>query len=96
MSFTQKQEKTSNLVKALGLTQARWNISYWDICACKSPSKVTPSSARTVFTKGRRTLEKWEERVIAGATKKAEEHERIDEDNPDEAGEAAHVEDTEN
>ncbi|KAF9247633.1 hypothetical protein DTO013E5_4638 [Penicillium roqueforti] len=59
-------------------------------------SKVTPSSVRTVHTKGRRTLEKWEETVISGATKKAEEHERIDEDNPDEAVEAAHVEDTEN
>ena len=59
-------------------------------------SKVTPSSARTVFTKGRRTLEKWEERVIAEATKKVEEDGQVEEDNPDGALEAAHVEDTEN
>lgn len=50
--------------------------------------KVTPSSARTVFTKSRRCLEKWEEQRTAGAaTKEAEEAE--------EAGEDEEVEETE-
>lgn len=50
--------------------------------------KVTPSSARTVFTKSRRCLERWEDQRTAGAaTKEAEETE--------EAGEDEEVEQTE-
>lgn len=72
---------------------------------------VTPPSARTVFTKGRRCLEKWEEKRSARTTieeakdaKEAEEVEEVEEaeededdnEDSDEAVESAHAEDTEN
>ncbi|KAG0153141.1 hypothetical protein PDIDSM_4991 [Penicillium digitatum] len=93
MSYSRKQEKTFDLVETLGLTpnqvehlllgllcmekcKVDWS-KLADLC------KVTPSSARTVFTKARRRLVKWEEkpatRVARQAKKGAEEAEEAEE-----------------
>ncbi|KAJ5170398.1 uncharacterized protein N7500_003181 [Penicillium coprophilum] len=81
---SQKQQKSPNLVRSLGLTPSQTeHLLMGYLCMKKSKldwkklaefSNVTPDSARTTFTKARRTLEKWEEKRTAGAvTKEAEE-----------------------
>ncbi|KAF3030722.1 hypothetical protein E8E15_010750 [Penicillium rubens] len=52
-------------------------------------SNVTPSSARTVFTKARRRLEKWEENRTAGMAYKGSDE--ADEAEQDVATETAHA-----
>ncbi|OQE87064.1 hypothetical protein PENNAL_c0020G00879 [Penicillium nalgiovense] len=86
MSSTHKQEKTANPVKALGLTPSQAeHLLLGYLCMqkpevdCKKLAElcdVTPSSARTVFTKARRKLEKWEEKRTTGANKEADEAEQ--------------------
>ncbi|KAJ5509385.1 hypothetical protein N7527_011528 [Penicillium freii] len=98
MPHAKKQEKASDPVKSVGLTSSQTEYLVMGyLCMEKSKvdwkklaelCNVTPSSARTVFTKGRRCLEKWEEKRTAGtAIKPAEEGE--------EAEEAAEVEEIE-
>ncbi|KAJ5187481.1 hypothetical protein N7449_010475 [Penicillium cf. viridicatum] len=121
MSHSQKQDKTSDPVKSVGLTPSQTeHLVMGYLCMEKRKvdwkklgelCNVTPPSARTVFTKGRRCLEKWEEKRSARATieeakeaKEAEEVEEVEEaeededdnEDSDEAVEAAHAEDTEN
>ncbi|KAJ5977175.1 hypothetical protein N7501_000517 [Penicillium viridicatum] len=121
MPHSKKQEKASDPVKSVGLTasQAEYLVMGY-LCVEKTKvdwkklaelCNVTPSSARTVFTKGRRCLEKWEEKRTAGATiKQAEEVEKTEEaeeveeaeededdiEDSDDAVEAANAEDGEN
>ncbi|KAJ9489505.1 hypothetical protein VN97_g3766 [Penicillium thymicola] len=98
MARAQKQGKTSDPVKSVGLSPSQIEHLVMAYLCMEKPKvdweklgelcKVTPSSARTVFTKSRRCLEKWEEQRTAGAaTKEAEEAE--------EAGEDEEVEETE-
>ncbi|CAI7639702.1 unnamed protein product [Penicillium discolor] len=61
MSHSKKQEKTSDSVKSGGLTPSQ-------------TQHLVMSLSRTVFTKARRRLEKWEEqRADAAAIKESEE-----------------------
>ncbi|KAJ5920482.1 hypothetical protein N7516_011340 [Penicillium verrucosum] len=94
----QKQEKISDTVKSVGLSPSQMEHLVMAYLCMEKPKvdwkklgefcKVTPSSARTVFTKSRRCLERWEDQRTAGAaTKEAEETE--------EAGEDEEVEQTE-
>ncbi|OQD64490.1 hypothetical protein PENPOL_c007G03310 [Penicillium polonicum] len=86
MPHAKKQEKASDPVKSVGLTSSQTEYLVMGyLCMEKSKvdwkklaelCNVTPSSARTVFTKGRRCLEKWEEKRTGGAAiKQAEEAE---------------------
>ncbi|KAJ5617755.1 hypothetical protein N7537_002869 [Penicillium hordei] len=117
MSHLQKQEKTSDPAKSVGLTPSQTEHLLMGYLCMEKPKvdwkklgelcNVTPSSARTVFTKGRRCLERWEENRGARAViKEAEEPEELEEveeaeehegdnENSDGAVEAAHAEDTE-
>ncbi|CAI7663308.1 unnamed protein product [Penicillium glandicola] len=110
MSCSQKQEKTS-MLKSAGLTPGQTEHLLLGYLCMQKPkidwkklaelSNVTPSSARTVFTRGRRSLEKWEKRIAGPATKEeageADDEEDADHTkDSDEAVEAAHAEDTEN
>ncbi|KAJ5373956.1 hypothetical protein N7517_005962 [Penicillium concentricum] len=104
----QKQEKTPNLVKSLGLTPSQMDHLLMGYLCMHKPkidwkkladlSNVTPASARSLFSKARRTLEKWEEQRTAGVATKETEQAEDERDTEDvtEAMEDAHVEDTEN
>ncbi|KAJ6125152.1 hypothetical protein N7471_012469, partial [Penicillium samsonianum] len=59
-------------------------------------SNVTHSAARTAFTKGRRSLEKWEEKRTAEAGTKKSEKDEGDTEDPGEDVEAGHAEETKN
>ncbi|CRL29892.1 unnamed protein product [Penicillium camemberti] len=93
MPPSKKQEKTTDPVKSVGLTPSQTEhlvMAY--LCMEKTKvdwkklgelCNVTPASARTVFGRAKRCLEKWEEqRAAAAAIKEAEEAED-DEENED-------------
>ncbi|OQE02382.1 hypothetical protein PENSOL_c002G02495 [Penicillium solitum] len=119
MSHSKKQEKTSDSVKSGGLTPSQTqHLVMGYLCMEKSKQvdwkklgelcNVSTSSARTVFTKARRRLEKWEEQIAAAAAiKEVEEageareagetgEDEGDNKDSDEAVEAAHAQDAEN
>ncbi|KAJ5824169.1 hypothetical protein N7447_006509 [Penicillium robsamsonii] len=102
---SQKQEKTPNLVKSLGLTPSQTDHLLMGYLCMQKPKKlaglinVTPASAKSAFGKARRTLEKWEEKRTAGVvTKHAAQDEEDEKDTEDamEATENAQAKDTEN
>ncbi|KAJ5486105.1 hypothetical protein N7530_000405 [Penicillium desertorum] len=97
-----KQE--NNPVKALGLIPSQAEHLLLGYLCMPKPEvdwkklaelcDVTPSSARTVFTKARRQLEKWEEKRAAEAVKK--EANEADEAEQDAATETAHADNDQN
>ncbi|KAJ5503359.1 hypothetical protein N7463_006233 [Penicillium fimorum] len=105
---SQKQEKPPNRVKSLGLTPSQTDHLLMGYLCMQKPKldwkklaeliNVTPASARSAFSKARRTLEKWEKRTTGVVTKEAAQAEENEKDTEDgmEAMEAAHAEDTEN
>ncbi|KGO75682.1 hypothetical protein PITC_030340 [Penicillium italicum] len=107
MPSSQSKEKTSELMETLGLAPSQVEHLLMGLL-CMEKRKldwkklgelcnVTPSSARTVYTKARRNLEKWDEERIAKAAKTEEaEKDEVDAEGDDEADEAADAQDTEN
>ncbi|KAK4862489.1 hypothetical protein LT330_002622 [Penicillium expansum] len=104
---SQKQEKTFDLVKVSGLTPTQVeHLLLALLCMEKRKSvdwnklgelcNVTPTSARTVFGKGRRKLEEWKEKRTAA--KEAKQAEEVEDDTEDanEADEDGYAENAEN
>ncbi|KXG53724.1 uncharacterized protein PGRI_007740 [Penicillium griseofulvum] len=110
MSSPQKQKKKPDFAKTLGLTPSQTEHLLMGYLCMPKPkvdwkklgelNHVTPSSARTVFTNARRSLERWEEKRTAGATPKkneqTEQAEQAEEDKQDAEHVDEHDEDTEN